>query len=56
MKTLHELAQPAPPRDEKTAEIRYWLDHCWLCEERMEARHCKLICPKCGFRRDCSDP
>jgi hypothetical protein len=22
----------------------------------MYGLHCKLICPNCGYRRDCSDP
>lgn len=29
---------------------------CDLCGARMLERHCKLVCPNCGFMRDCSDP
>ncbi|HKB14996.1 MAG TPA: hypothetical protein VKF62_02975 [Planctomycetota bacterium] len=29
---------------------------CDLCGARMIERHCKLVCPQCGFIRDCSDP
>ncbi|MGH7151998.1 MAG: hypothetical protein ACREIU_14935, partial [Planctomycetota bacterium] len=29
---------------------------CDLCGARMIERHCKIVCPKCGFVRDCSDP
>ena len=30
--------------------------HCDLCGHVMLNLHCKLICERCGFRRDCSDP
>ncbi|HEX6588203.1 MAG TPA: glycine oxidase ThiO [Longimicrobiales bacterium] len=28
---------------------------CDLCGAQMYAVHCKLICPACGYKRDCSD-
>ena len=31
-------------------------DECELCGAEMFGLHCKLICPNCGYRRDCSDP
>ena len=27
-----------------------------VCCSEMYGLHCKLICPNCGYRRDCSDP
>jgi hypothetical protein len=30
--------------------------YCWLCGGPVDKRHCKIICPVCGFMRDCSDP
>ena len=31
--------------------------HCELCGFPLAIeRHCKIICPNCGFTRDCSDP
>lgn len=30
--------------------------HCDLCGAVMIESHCKLICPACGYQRDCSDP
>jgi len=30
-------------------------DCCPLCGAPMQAVHCKLICPTCGYREDCSD-
>lgn len=29
---------------------------CELCGAPMLDRHCKLICLRCGYQRDCSDP
>jgi uncharacterized Zn finger protein (UPF0148 family) len=31
-------------------------EECELCGTEMFGLHCKLICPTCGYRRDCSDP
>lgn len=31
-------------------------EECDLCGARMYGLHCKLVCPNCGYRRDCSDP
>jgi predicted RNA-binding Zn-ribbon protein involved in translation (DUF1610 family) len=35
---------------------REWEHVCERCGERMQERHCKIICPNCGHFRDCSDP
>ena len=29
---------------------------CDVCGAELLPIHCKLICPRCGFTRDCSDP
>lgn len=29
---------------------------CEICGAEMFESHCKIICPRCGYRRDCSDP
>lgn len=29
---------------------------CDLCGNVMLDLHCKLICERCGYKRDCSDP
>jgi len=28
---------------------------CEICNTEMYELHCKLICPNCGFKWDCSD-
>ncbi len=30
--------------------------NCDLCGGPMLDRHCKLLCLRCGYQRDCSDP
>ncbi|MCS6802477.1 MAG: hypothetical protein RMM58_13725 [Chloroflexota bacterium] len=39
--------RPAPPKP---------VVRCDLCDAPMLDRHCKLVCTRCGFTRDCSDP
>jgi rubrerythrin len=29
---------------------------CWVCGAIMREIKCKIICPHCGYTRDCSDP
>ena len=29
---------------------------CDLCGSPMRESHCKLVCDRCGYMRDCSDP
>ena len=31
-------------------------EDCEVCGTEMYGLHCKLVCPNCGYRRDCSDP
>ena len=31
-------------------------EKCEVCGAEMFGLHCKLVCPNCGYRRDCSDP
>lgn len=31
-------------------------EECEFCGTEMYGLHCKLVCPNCGYRRDCSDP
>jgi rubrerythrin len=29
---------------------------CELCGTVMYDHNCKIVCPNCGYKRDCSDP
>jgi hypothetical protein len=31
-------------------------EDCEVCSSEMYGLRCKLVCPNCGYRRDCSDP
>lgn len=45
--------------DERTGgeeELEPSGEECEICGAEMYGLHCKLICPNCGYRRDCSDP
>ncbi len=44
-------------REDKEAQVpEVPGEECELCGTEMFGLHCKLICPNCGYRRDCSDP
>ena len=29
---------------------------CDICGSLMYEHNCKIVCPTCGYKRDCSDP
>ncbi|CAA9446611.1 MAG: Chaperone protein DnaJ [uncultured Rubrobacteraceae bacterium] len=42
---------------EKPSERReVVVERCEACGTEMYGLHCKLVCPNCGYKRDCSDP
>jgi hypothetical protein len=43
-------------RQSPTPTTKEWIHICEVCGERMEERHCKIVCKNCGRLRDCSDP
>jgi uncharacterized Zn finger protein (UPF0148 family) len=43
-------------REVLVSEALETFEECELCGVEMFGLHCKLICPNCGYRRDCSDP
>lgn len=51
-------AQPAEPPAAtpfKRREIPS-VHTCELCGTVMYDHNCKIVCPNCGYKRDCSDP
>jgi len=46
---------PAEPEDGAGSAVA-GVHRCDLCDEPMLELHCKLVCPACGYQRDCSDP
>ena len=54
-----------PPVSENTHPDGHWpespvdvrdLQECEACGTKMYGLHCKIVCPNCGYKRDCSDP
>lgn len=46
-----EQTRPAGAREDEKRAAR-----CDICGAPMREFNCELICTKCGYRRDCSDP
>lgn len=44
----------ASPKDELLQSIMQ--PKCDLCGSLMVEWHCRMMCPMCGYQRDCSDP
>jgi len=54
---------PAPAEGQETGSVSPAPDDvspgtpvCDVCGAPMYERHCRIICPRCGYQRDCSDP
>ncbi|WP_160309591.1 hypothetical protein [Rubrobacter aplysinae] len=45
-----------PDTGRETLEPEGYQGECEVCGHGMYGLHCKIICPNCGYRRDCSDP
>lgn len=58
-------ARPAPPPEQEPEPVRArfferrevpTVHECELCGAVMFDHNCKIVCPNCGYKRDCSDP
>jgi len=49
---------PAPAATQSPFKLREIpREHvCECCGTVMYDHHCKIVCPNCGYKRDCSDP
>jgi predicted RNA-binding Zn-ribbon protein involved in translation (DUF1610 family) len=43
-------------QEQATEEREVSAERCEACGTEMYGLHCKLVCPNCGYKRDCSDP
>ncbi|MBW8057049.1 MAG: hypothetical protein FVQ86_03380 [candidate division NC10 bacterium] len=50
----YHRAAPTESQVKMTSQQDVFL--CDICRAEMQDIHCKLICPRCGYTRDCSDP
>jgi hypothetical protein len=49
--------EPALPSGSPYIKIEVPDSHtCELCGVVMYDHNCKIVCPNCGYKRDCSDP
>jgi 8-oxo-dGTP diphosphatase len=56
---VHHLPPAELPPDRQDVSVGYTRaddTYCWLCTGPVVKRHCKIVCLRCGFTRDCSDP
>jgi hypothetical protein len=49
-----ETTEPEPATDALLQSIIE--PKCDLCGSLMIEWHCRMMCPMCGYQRDCSDP
>ncbi|MGB1658798.1 MAG: hypothetical protein ACPHO4_15780 [Longimicrobiales bacterium] len=47
---------PSGPGKDASVPPEQQVFFCDLCGNQMLNLHCKLICERCGYKRDCSDP
>ena len=52
--------EPVPPQPPAAAPLTRReipsVHVCELCGTTMYDHNCKIVCPNCGYKRDCSDP
>lgn len=57
MNDSDKAANIKSPKESPTEEtLDYPVQICEVCETEMYGLHCKIVCPNCGYKRDCSDP
>jgi rubrerythrin len=53
---LQNMDEEGAKREHYAEALKPSGEECEVCGTQMYGLHCKLICPNCGYRRDCSDP
>ena len=53
---LRKMDEEGAQQAQTTEALKPSGEECEVCSTKMYGLHCKLICPNCGYRRDCSDP
>jgi hypothetical protein len=41
--------------DERAPRVELPLEFCPVCSARLESRHCKMVCARCGYFMSCSE-
>jgi hypothetical protein len=56
VRILREMGEEQTQQAQSTEVSQPAGEDCEVCGTEMYGLHCKLICPTCGYHRDCSDP
>jgi hypothetical protein len=56
VRILREMGEEQIQQAQSTEVSQPAGENCEVCGAEMYGLHCKLVCPNCGYRRDCSDP
>jgi rubrerythrin len=56
VRILPEMGEEQTHQAQSTEVSQPAGEDCEVCGTEMYGLHCKLVCPNCGYRRDCSDP
>ena len=56
IRILQKMDEEQPQQAQGTEVSQPAGEDCEICGTEMYGLHCKLVCPNCGYRRDCSDP
>jgi hypothetical protein len=54
--TVFAVSEEQTQQDQAPETPQPSVEECENCGMEMLGLHCKLVCPNCGYRRDCSDP
>ncbi len=56
LRILHQMHEEQTQQAQTAETLNPPGEECEVCGTEMYGLHCKLVCPNCGYRRDCSDP
>lgn len=49
------MAEEAGEKSESSPAVELPVQFCPVCSQKLESRHCKMVCPRCGFFMSCSE-
>jgi hypothetical protein len=52
---LRDAGSESVPKPAAHAEAEEAMLYCPVCNQQLVARHCKLVCERCGYFMSCAD-